>query len=269
MKTCFGSVIYKQAREYFQPLVDSLEAQTDKDFDFLVINDNYSKSELAELSFPENTVLIDCELQHLSIVQTRIEMIKQAKALGYELIILGDADDTISTNRVEEYKKAAELDKTNVFFYNKFVTDKGENVFKTLPKAVTEIKQISQQNFLGLSNTGLRLEALSYEFIDGLQECTSFVFDWYLFTRILLEIGKGCQVEDTATIYRIYEDNVAGCSRDLQKEYDVKLKHYQLLSQRFDYFKRLANMLQAINKDSLELSINHQGYWWSDIQMEE
>ncbi|SCZ78698.1 glycosyltransferase family A protein [Pseudobutyrivibrio xylanivorans] len=269
MKTCFATVIYKQAKDFFDPLVDSLKIQTDKDFDFLVINDNYSKSELDELNFPDNTILVDCQSQHLSIVQTRIEMLKQAKARAYDLIVLGDADDTISANRIEAYKKAAEIDKTSVFFYNKFVTDTGENVFKNLPKSVTDIKQISQQNFLGLSNTGIRLDAISEEFLDSLKECTSPVFDWYLFTRILMDVGTGSQVEDAATIYRIYEDNVAGCSRDLNKEIDVKTRHYSILSQRYEYFKKMANMLQAINNDSLKLSINHQGYWWSDIQMEE
>ena len=269
MKACFATVIYTQAKPYLQELLDSVDNQTDKDTDLLIINDNYSKSELAELKLPDYAVVVDCHEKKLSIVQTRIEMLKQAKQLGYDLAILIDADDACSPTRAQEYKKAYELDKTKVFFYNEFVTEAGEKVFKTLPESVTDIKQISQQNFLGLSNTGINLNALSEEFLDSLKECTSPVFDWYLFTRILLDVGNGSLVKNAATIYRIYENNTAGTSRDLKKEYDVKQKHYSILSDRYDYFKELANKLQDVDEDNLKLSINHQGYWWSDIQMEE
>ncbi len=269
MKTCFATVIYKQAKPYLQELLDSVDNQTDNDVELLIINDNYSEAELAELKLPNNAIVVDCCSRKLSIVETRIEMLKQAKYLGYDLVILIDADDACVATRAEAYKKAAELDKTSVFFYNKFITDKGENVFKTLPKSVTDIRQISQQNFLGLSNTGINLNLLSDEFLDSLSECTSPVFDWYLFSRIIMDVGSGVYVDNAATIYRIYENNTAGTNRDLQKELDVKRKHYSILSERYAYFKKLANKLQAVNEDNLKLSINHQGYWWSDIQMEE
>ncbi len=84
-----------------------------------------------------------------------------------------------------------------------------------------------------------------------------------------MDVGSGVYVDNAATIYRIYENNTAGTNRDLQKELDVKRKHYSILSERYAYFKKLANKLQAVNEDNLKLSINHQGYWWSDIQMEE
>ena len=269
MKTCFATVIYKQAEPYFRPLIDSVEAQRDKDFDLLLINDNYSKSELEQLHIPEGAVVIDCEKRHLTIVETRIEMLKQAKEMGYDLIILGDADDTISETRVEEYKRAYELDKNSVFFYNKFIMEDGNQVFKTLPKSVNSIKDISQQNFLGLSNTGIRLEAISREFLESLQECDSPVFDWYLFSRIVMDIGGGTLVDNAATIYRIYEGNTAGCSRDLQKELNVKTKHYNILSSRYPYFKILGDNLKNLASKDLKPSANHQGYWWSDIQMED
>ena len=269
MKTCLATVIYTQAKEYFEPLVKSVEAQSDSDFDFLVINDNYTKEELTNLNFPKRTVMVDCQDKHLSIVGTRIEMLKQAKKLGYDLAILIDADDEATPDRTAQYKKACELDKTSVFFYNNFIMENGKSVFKTLPETVSDVKQISQQNFLGLSNTGVNLNALSYEFLNSLQECTSPVFDWYFFTRMLLDVGHGTLVKNAETIYRIYENNTAGTSRDLKKEYDVKQKHYSILSKRYDYFNELANKLQEVHEDSLKLSTNHQGYWWSDIQMED
>ncbi|QFJ53979.1 glycosyltransferase family 2 protein [Pseudobutyrivibrio xylanivorans] len=269
MKTCIATVIYTQAKPYLQDLLDSVDNQSDSDFDLLIINDNYSTNELEELNLPESAVVVDCHEKHLSIVGTRIEMLRQAKQLGYDLAILVDADDACSATRVAEYKKAYELDKTKVFFYNKFVTEDGKDVFKILPESVTDVKLISQQNFLGLSNTGIRLDAISDEFLDSLNECESPVFDWYLFTRILMDIGEGQLVDNATTIYRIYENNTAGTSRDLKKELDVKRKHYSILSERYDCFKEMKTKLLAMEESDLKLSNNHQGYWWSDIQMED
>ena len=276
MKTALSTVIYKQAHPYLQALIKSVDNQTNKDFDLLIINDNYSKEELeavkTEINKNINGINIhieDISDKQLSIAGTRIEMLKTAKRLGYESLVLVDADDTISPTRMESFIKSFELDKDRVFFYNKFVTETGKDVFKTLPEAVEDIKPIAQANFLGLSNTGIRISCLSDDFLDSLNEGAVAVFDWYLFSRIIMDIGTGAYVDNAATIYRIYDDNTAGTTRDLNKEYDVKTTHYNNLAKRYDYFKQLSAKLSKIDKSTLTLSNNHQGYWWSDISMED
>ena len=268
MKTCFATVIYKQARPYLQDLLDSVDKQTSNDFDLLIINDNYSKSELKELKLPVNANVIDLSERQLSIGGTRIEMLRIAKDLGYELAIIGDADDTFSENRVKAIQEAAELDKASVFFYNKLVTDKGVDVFSYIPDRVDSASQVAQENFLGMSTTAIRVDKLSDDFLDSLYEGDSPVFDWYLFTRIIKDVGAGAFVKEGATIYRIYEGNEVGVNRDLAKEKQVKLNHYANLGKRYEGFKRLHDDLEKIDLNSLELSTNHQGYWWSDIKME-
>ena len=276
MKTALSTVIYKQAHPYLQDLLTSVDNQSDKDFDLLIINDNYTKEELeavkTEINKNINGINIyieDISDKHLSIAGTRIEMLKTAKSLGYDNIVLVDADDTISPTRMENFIKSFELDKDRVFFYNKFVTETGKDVFKTLPDAVEDIKPIAQANFLGLSNTGIRLTSLNADFLDSLNEGAVAVFDWYLFSRIIMDIGTGAYVDNASTIYRIYDDNTAGTTRDLNKEYDVKTTHYNNLAKRYDYFKQLSAKLSKIDKSTLTLSNNHQGYWWSDISMED
>ena len=276
MKTALSTVIYKQAHPYLQDLLTSVDNQSDKDFDLLIINDNYTKDELEEVEKQiQNTVhginvhIEDLSERKLSIAGTRIEMLKTAKRLGYESLVLVDADDTISPTRMESFIKSFELDKDRVFFYNKFVTETGEDVFKTLPVTVEDIKPIAQANFLGLSNTGIRISCLGDDFLDSLNEGAVAVFDWYLFSRIIMDIGTGAYVDNASTIYRIYDDNTAGTTRDLNKEYDVKITHYNNLAKRYDYFKQLSAKLSKIDKSTLTLSNNHQGYWWSDISMED
>ena len=275
MKTCFTTVIYKQAFPFFSDLIESINAQTSQSFDLLIINDNYSKAELESLPIPEGAKVVDLSDKHLSIAGTRIEMLRAAKEMGYDLAIMGDADDTFSHDRVEGVLKAAELDKDSVFFYNKLVKAKVEkegftyqDVFTCIPSQVTDITPIAQENFLGMSTTAIRLDALSEEFIDSLYEGDSNVFDWYLFSRILLDLGGGRLCESGATIYRIYDNNEVGTTRDLEKEKTVKLSHYGNLAKRYPMFQRLHDKLQSIDVTKLDLAEDHQGYWWSDIKLE-
>ncbi|MDC7278864.1 glycosyltransferase [Butyrivibrio fibrisolvens] len=276
MKTAFATVIYKQAREYLDDFLKSVDEQTDKDFDLLLVNDNYNSNELEEIqtileSLTINYKILDISQQKLSIAGTRIEMLGCAKDLGYDLVILGDADDTFSVDRVAKYKKTFEENKDAAFFYNKLIFDNGKDVFKVMPKRIDSIKAISQCNFVGLTSSAINMnsEIITQEFIDSLKESDSPVFDWYLFSRIVLAGGTGIYVEDAASIYRISDNNMVGVSRDVKKEYDVKKVHYSNLAKKDKYFEGLLEKLERLDINRLGENPNHQGYWWSDIQMEE
>lgn len=276
MKTVFSTVIYKQAQGFITDFINSVDNQSDKDFDLLIINDNFNQDELVAVKeqihamiHDMNIHVIDLYEQHLSIAGTRIQMLNAAKQMGYDLVIMGDVDDTFASNRVEETKKAYELDKTATFFYNKLVTDSGREVFTEISPKVDSIKQISQGNFIGMSTSAIRLECITEDFIQSLNEGDCPVFDWYLFSRILLDIGYGIFVTDTATIYRIYDNNEVGVTRDIKKELEVKKVHYANLAKRYDYFKDLLSKLEDIDINAISARADHQGYWWSDIQMED
>lgn len=273
MRTAFATVIYKQAKPFLKDFIDSVYSQTDTDFELLLINDNYEKEELGDISDllksgPIDYQIIDLREKHLSIAGTRIEMLKHAKDLGYDLLVLGDADDTFSTDRVLRCKNAYKTHQDAVFFYNKLITDKGYDVFD-IPDKVTNIKDISQSNFLGMSTSAIRMSALSMDFIDSLKEGDSPVFDWYLFSRLVLDIGQGVAVKEAATIYRIYDNNMVGVTRDVKKEYEVKKTHYNNLAKRYDYFRYLLEQLKNTDIDNIKENDNYQGYWWSDIKMED
>lgn len=276
MKTAFATVIYKQAREYLEEFLHSVNRQTDKGFDLLLVNDNYSSSELDEIKKITDSLTISCKILdisnlRLSIAGTRIEMLGRAKDLGYDLVILGDADDTFGVDRVAKYKKTFEENKDAAFFYNKLIFDNGKDVFKVMPKRIDSIKAISQCNFVGLTSSAINMnsEIITQEFIDSLKESESPVFDWYLFSRIVLDKGIGILVEDTESIYRISDNNMVGVSRDVKKEYDVKKVHYSNLAKKDKYFEGLLEKLERLDINRLRENPNHQGYWWSDIQMEE
>ena len=113
MKAVLGTVIYKQAEVFLQDLLTSVDNQQDKDFDLLITNDNYTDEDLIRLNVindqqdaNQNLVQLNGKVNFLNlrplgctIAQTRIEMIKKAKALGYDLLVVCDADDTFVPTR--------------------------------------------------------------------------------------------------------------------------------------------------------------------------
>lgn len=270
-KICFGTVIYTQAREYLPELIDSIEAQTDKDFEILIINDNYPPTELNGLGIStlKNAQIVDYYGKNLTPGLLRIELIEQAKKAGFDLLIVGDADDTFSPNRVESVRAAYEIDKKAVFYYNSLATKDGIEVLKNMPAKTCDIHQISQCNYLGMSTTAINLSMLSYDFIDSLKQGDCRIFDWYLFSRIVLDLGYGVYVDDAKTIYRIHEGNIVGISHDLTQEREVKLAHYKNLAKHYPYFKYLYEKLEKLDLTKIDTSESLNGYWWSNIKMED
>lgn len=268
MKVAFSTVIYKQARAFYDELMKSVSSQTDSDFDVLIVNDNYSDEELANLTINAD-IFLNLEPKHCSVAQTRIEMIKAAKAAGYDLLVVADADDTFAPTRIEEYKKAYELDKSYAFYYNELVTEDGSTVLESMPETVTSVRAISQSNFIGMGTTAINLALLTDEYIDSLSEGDCPVFDWYVFSRLLMDVGAGKLVRNAATIYRIHDNNTVGTSHNVQQEYQVKLTHYYNLAKRYPYFMHLYDDLKSLDINKIDTSQSHNGYWWSNIIMED
>lgn len=268
MKTCFATVIYKQAKDFFEPYIESIGRQTDRDFDLLLLNDNYSKEELSELPIPPGTILVDENGKGLTIGLLRVELLLEAKRRGYNLMIIGDADDTFANTRVEEYRKSYKMDKSYAFYYNELITDKGKEVFDFIPGVVRDVRPISQGNFLGMSTTAINLDLLSIEFIESLKRGDCNIFDWYLYSRIIMDVGAGKYVEGAETIYRIHDNNEVGMTVDVQRELNVKLAHYGRLAE-YPYFTKLKRLLETIDIDELDTTTTNHGYWWSNIYMED
>ncbi|MCR5416405.1 MAG: hypothetical protein K6E79_06395 [Pseudobutyrivibrio sp.] len=283
MKICLGTVIYKQAVDFLPDLLKSVDNQTDKDFDLLIVNDNYKKDELISAGvLNENGAIadiapsisgqirfVDLEPMHCSIASTRINMIRAAKEMGYDLLIVSDADDTFASTRVDRYRKTYEIDKTYAFYYNELVTDTGETVLEDMPEVVDSARIISQSNFIGMSIAAINLNLIDDAFIDSLSEGDCPVFDWYFYTRLLMDVGAGHLVTGAATIYRIHENNQVGTTHDVQQEYSVKLTHYKNLAKRYPYFGHLYDDLKALDINKIDTSQSHKGYWWSNIIMED
>lgn len=272
MDTIVGIVIYQKAISYLEECLESLEKQSDKNFRIVLVNDDIP-SEIAgeklkkiQKDFPNEIILVDKYGQGLEPYLLRVELIKTAYREQADILIFLDCDDRASENRVECIRR--QFDAEYTFFYNELLDFDGKPVMPPMPDYTTSCKAIGECNYLGMSNGAIHLRKLSSDFIETLNEGKTNIFDWYLYSRILLEVGKGKKIKGCYTYYRIHEGNVAGrsiSSKDaVEKELAIKIRHYSLLREKSSYYKELQRKyLQAKPEDIIpEMS---EGYWWSLI----
>lgn len=276
MKVAFGTVVYEQAWQWWSQFVDSINEQSEGAFELLIINDGI---ELNKIETLKKSLKPRCHIfyaqERTNISQIRIQLLRQAKQMGYDLLILGDFDDIFSSNRVKEILEL--WDPKVGFFYHNLQDEYRADVFCALPKGVFEFEQILEQNFLGLSNTAINLRVLTETFFDSLQPIKTNIFDWYLYAKILLQGKTGRLVEGVYTIYRQQENNLAGIVRDdyesICREIQVKKEHYRLLQKDTSVAAELLAKYEEIERLGVNgwntyLNKNINRYWWANLKVQ-
>lgn len=274
MDIVLGSVIYSEALNYIDDFLDALKNQTVQDFDILLVNDNIDPKVLEEKFmcyidfFGSRLNIINKNNSILEPYQLRIELLKIVKECQYELLILCDCDDKCAVNRVETLKNA--YDPARCFFYNEIISFENERIMPAMPNVTDTTAQIQEQNYLGLSNTAVVMSKISNEFIGSLYEGKTRIFDWYLFSRMILEGGTGVKVEDTVTYYRIYENNLAGIPgntfNELKKEVEIKIRHYEMLSKYNTIYEELLRKYKALDLSNYTVLKHKTSYWWGQLK---
>lgn len=275
MKVVFCTVVYPQAWKWHREFAEALNKQKYNDFELLIVNDGVESHDVDAfcklLNYKCKVINIQ---QKLTISQIRIEMLKTAKDDGIDLAILGDFDDLFDEYRVQEI--IAGYDSKYSFFYHDLKTESGEIVFTELPEQVNDVNQIMEENFLGLSNTAINLDAFEQEFFHTLKNVNTNVFDWYLYAKILASDRNGKRIYNAYTIYRQQENNIAGAyqqkSENLGKEISIKLEQYRLLADDLPvagYLYDIYSRLQRCGLNEQRKYLNHQfkGYWWSNLKI--
>lgn len=268
-KVLFGSVIYNDVLQYLDEFIDSIEKQTTDDFDILFINDGIVTTELENRICP---ILSRCRIIQYGInytpAQLRVKLIQEAKEYGADILVIGDADDLLSNNRIESAAVTFKFNFSADFVYNECRLFDGSRAMPEIPEQLSDIKDIAEKNFLGMSNTAIRISALDSKFIYTLWECDSFVFDWYLYSRMLLEGYKGVRAKEAYTLYRLHDGNYAGLpvisEASIRREIEIKKRHYGLLRERDKLFGRLYNCYceGRIQRKNHKIENNCKYYWW-------
>ena len=94
--TVLLTTIFPLCFKYFDEFLNSLLAQTDKNFDLLVVNDGVENFEDQIEKYPEINIIE--VVSESSIVENRKVGIKAVLKLNYEYLLFGDSDDYFDNN---------------------------------------------------------------------------------------------------------------------------------------------------------------------------
>lgn len=276
--TVFCSVIFPANLPYFTDYLDSLEKQTDLDFDVLIFNDGVEK---IENYFKNRSLKYSVISTQGSITNSRKQVFAYLKKSNYKNVIFGDTDDYFSENRVEESKKLLKI--YDIVAHDLILVSQDKKIISELFwKNRTELKQpislnaIKKYNFLGLGNTAINIKILP----DEIKFNSNLIaVDWYLFSVILQSKVKVIFSSEAHVFYRQHEANTVGRKAvtyiDFKKGVDVKLNHYRTLASINSDYSDLANQFEALKSILTEDYFNSRQkknkiknpFWWEEIQI--
>lgn len=274
MSIVIGSVIYKKAMRYLEDFLNSLKNQTMQNFDIILINDGideklfFTKFKKYIHFFGDRIKVIKAYANAFQPYLLRIQLLEIVKKFGYTFLVLCDCDDICALNRIEMSQINFETERW--FFYNELFSFDDKEIMPPMPLITEDFMQVLEYNYLGLTNTMLVMKYLSDEFIESLKEGDTEVFDWYLYSRILLAGGTGEKIENTHTYYRIYQENIAGTvtvtEANIKREKQIKQEHYNLLKKYNPVFEELLNKYKNLNIDGKYVDNKGSFYWWGILK---
>jgi hypothetical protein len=247
--------------------VNSINQQTNNNFDVVLINDNLNDFQVNLITNKiSHNVIVISGSEGYTPCQLRVQLIVETKSMGYDILVMGDFDDMFSGDRIFEVVR--NFDESTAFIYNQIMLF-GDNrpLFEKLPLKTDDISAILECNYLGLSNSALNLNEITDEIVVELNEFEGFVFDWFLFSILLLNCKRGKMIQNAVTYYRIHENNIAGnhlrTEENICKEISVKLNHYKILSRTYKQFNCLYLWYKDLNIQSVALNEeSNTDYWW-------
>lgn len=251
--TVILGTVYPTLGSHLNKFLDSLEAQTTRQFDVLLANDGFDNIEakLSQYSFPHQVLNVNAD-----IATNRRLLIQAAIDLDYRKVIFCDCDDELAINRIEVVSGL--LDKSPIVVndidtINSEGATQQRHYFSSRFKdnAIITANTLKHGNLMGFTNTAIRAE--------NLQGCKALItgepiaFDWYLWTSLLMGELNALFTSGTTTKYRVYEDNTAGLPQSLSVENVtkgilVKQQHYELMSYIDNDYSRLSTEFDALYK---------------------
>ena len=278
-------MVYPGSIIFLDEFLGSLEKQTDKDFDLLLVNDGVKELEKKLEGFK-----LKCQIKPGSGTPASLRKKNIAWALesGFDTVIFADSDDTFEDSRVEISKASV---KRNRFIFNELVLF-GE--IMPSPKPVLSArfaegekvgeKTLLDKNFLGLSNVALSADKLADVFSDIPDKITAY--DWALFTKALHRGAQAVFTGKTKTFYRQHSANLASLSdlsdENISKGVRIKAEHYSAVLALGDNYREYKNRFRNLEKkigtdpsfkknycDAVRVNAPKNALWWEAYKTEE
>lgn len=251
--TAFCTVLFPGNAAYFDDFFKSIQSQTVKNFDLVIVNDGIKNlNSLLEKYGIERYVELD---SGCNPIQNRAILINSIIAMGYEYAIFGDSDDYFCDKRVEICLKLLtkydlvtnDIDMVShqgAILKESYISERFDDGYEI------SINDILTKNFIGLSNTAIKIKSMPPVILDN----RLIAVDWYLFSNFLLSGKNAIFTNRVKTFYRQHGNNTVGFS-DISKDsirqsLEVKKIHYLLMVDSCTSFKIvLSTFLIDLNID--------------------
>lgn len=233
-------MIYQSGLHYYQPFLESLKKQTDKNFQLFLLNQDVQDVKSLTDLIPSSMEykIVNSPVSKYSALNYQF-IINNSRESNFDLLIFGDLDDIFSKFRVERI--IDNIGDFNFVFHDmSYIDEKGEpinlpsmyhglNVEQTM---FSGIDNLADYNVIGLSNSAISLkgEPIDFRLADDL-----IAIDWAIYSTVLLRGGKGRFIPEQLTQYRQHDENLVGVGQYYSKDsilrsLKVKSLHYVYLS---------------------------------------
>lgn len=251
-----AAVIFPANLDFFEDFLQSMNCQTEKNFDLVLFNDGCDYSELKRYLKPFEGLryrIVDATKKNPS--EIRVELIEYLKSEDYEIIVFADTDDYFSENRVALSLKEIEDNADIVVNDLSLVSREGkliqDRVWKRrLPNLKLDLDFLLAQNVLGLGNTAIRAKLLQFEVeVDG----SINFFDWIFYLQVFFNAKNlKCAVIGATTFYRQHELNTLGLGAEITRDRLEKLWNIR---------GRIYSFAQKLNIPNIESHLaNHSAF---------
>jgi glycosyltransferase involved in cell wall biosynthesis len=225
--TVLLTTIFPASNQYLDDFFTSLQKQTYRNFDIIVVNDGVKDFNSFKIRYADLNIIEIISEQ--SPAKNREKGINEILKHNYDYIVFGDSDDYFSENRLENSVKALKvhdivLNEINLLYENELIVNFFANNLKQLDKLQ---ENIFESNIFGFSNMAVRTEIIE----SPVNFNTSLIaVDWYFITTLFLSRPVTVQfLKDAKTFYRQHKNNKIGMSELLnEKKLDLGLKVKQL-----------------------------------------
>jgi len=284
-KVAFITVVYPGVQEYLADFFSSLGRQTRHDFDVIIFNDGFSNFDKIVHKYHNLSLLThDCNGSPAKIRESAINWVRNQQ---YDYVLFGDSDDYFAENRIEVC--VDQLGRSDIVVNDVSLTDDAGVTFspgyfsaRMTNNSTVGIEQIREKNFFGLSNSGVRREALAEVRFDS----RLVAVDWYFFSTLLLRRKTAVFTSDTTTFYRQHGENTVGfrclSEKQVMQAFAVKTRHFQCLSAIDPNFLEMASAYQRTWENlsgnpeflraycqQIDQHLDPQPFWWEEAQLVE
>jgi len=216
-KIAFLTTVFPENEKFLKTFFDSLSAQTYKNFDVVIVNDNLKNLNFYKDLYSNLNIL---EINSSNTPAKNREVgINYCIDHNYEVLVFGDSDDYFRNNRIEkllEFLEKADMVVNDLsLFDDNGIYEKNylSNRLKNLD--LIDLNFIKDKNIFGMTNTAIKLKDI--EKVSFNKEIIAI--DWYFFKTILKKGLKAIFINETESFYRQHKNNVAGLSVRNNKYY--------------------------------------------------